>query len=394
MMKELVAKYWIVILLAGNIFQQYYLLSFLGDYFFYGALVIGALLLVPHLNEVLSQKYIGRYTVIYCFLFVMIGYQLIFGWFYIWPKTITYIVSKSVISLLMVYILSQYNKFYEYYFFKYIPFVTAILLVCGYFTYNIVIEGRNSLGFTNPNSTGAIAAVSFGLMLIYGGKNKLNLLVTFICLWGVLLSGSRTAMGISVIAVIIKLGFNKKLILSGFAIILSVFIVLPEFDLQFSGIDRFTQAIMSNDISSGRENEREGAWIMIRNSPLIGNGIYSGQTKEALEVTNLGSHNGYLDFLKWYGVPVGSFLILFLFLKVLSLYQTFHNSECVSDRGLLFVVIAVMLATNYEEYIIGVNQMITTMFFVAIAILQNKQFELKNGLLIDDDTTEIKSYEK
>lgn len=386
-MKEFLTKYWIVILLAGNIFQQYYLLSFLGNYFFYGALVIGILLLVPHISDLFAQDYISRYSFIYCFIFVLIGYQLTFGWFYIWPKTITYVISKCVICLLMVYVLSKNSKFYEYDFFKYIPFVTALLLIGGYFTYNVVIAGRNSLGFTNPNSTGAIAAVSFGIMFIYGGKHKLDLLVTLICLLGVLLSGSRTAMGIAVIAVIIKFGFNKKLIFSGLAILFLAFIALPELNIQFSGIDRFTQAIISNDISSGREDEREGALIMIRNSPLVGNGIYSGQTREAMEVTNLGSHNGYLDFFKWYGIPIGLFLILFLVLKVISLYCTFYNSENKTDRVLLFVVIAVMLATNYEEYIIGVNQMITTMFFVAISILQNKQYEIKNNL-IDYNTIE------
>lgn len=386
-MKEFLTKYWIVILLAGNIFQQYYFLGFLGDYFFYGALLIGVLLLAPHISELFSQDYISRYSVIYCFLFVLIGYQFIFGWFYIWPKTITYIISKCVISLLMVYILSTNSKFYEYDFFKYIPFVTAILLVIGYFTYNIEIQGRNTLGFTNQNSTGAIASISCGIILIQSWKNKINWVVMLVCLWGVLMSGSRTAMGILFIAVIIKFGFNKKLIFSGLAILLFVFVVLPELNIQFSGIDRFTQAIKSNDISSGREIEREGALIMIRSSPLVGNGIYSGLTKEALGITDLGSHNGYLDFLKWYGIPIGSFLILFLVLKVISLYRTFHDSENKTDRAMLFVVIGVMLAANYEEYIIGVNQMITTMFFVAISILQNKQYEIKNNL-IDYSTIE------
>ena len=273
---------------------------------------------------------------------------------------------------------SKNSKFYEKEFYPVIGLLTSIFLIFGYLTHNTIFAGRQTLGFWNPNSTGSISAICFGTIFIMKSmKLRVRYVVAAICLLGVLLSGSRSAMGIVIISLFIKYGFNYKLI--GFSILMLfvVFVLLPAMDIQFIGISRFSDAIVSNDFTSGREIERESTKYMIRESPWFGNGIYSQQDEEASKISVLGSHNAFLDFLKWFGYPIGLFLISIILFYVLQLYTFFRNTNNLDIKAHLFVIVAVLLAANYEAYIWGVNQMITTMFFLSLSLLQKKYYDLK-----------------
>ena len=207
-------------------------------------------------------------------------------------------------------------------------------------------------------------------------NKKIRYVTAIICLLGVLLSGSRSAMGIVVISLFIKYGLNYRLIGTVSLILFVIFIILPACDIHFIGISRFAEALQSNDFSSGREIERESTIYMIEESPWIGNGIYSQQSEEASRISSLGSHNAFLDFIKWFGVPIGCLWIGIMLYYIVRLYLFYRNSESSEERAHLFVVIGVLLAANYEAYIWGVNQMITSMFFLSFCLLQKKYYDL------------------
>lgn len=378
MTKSVVSKYWLIIFVVCNICAQYYLTSSIANYLFYFLQIVAAILIISYAKFLFLKNTIKRFPFVYWYAIILLGYQFTFGLFFISDKTWTYLIAKILVDFAIIISLSKNFRFYEKEFYPIIALITSIFLIFGYLTHNTVFSGRQTLGFWNPNSTGSISAICFGTVFIMKSiKLRVRYVVAAICLLGVLLSGSRSAMGIVIISLFIKYGFNYKLI--GFSILMLfvVFVLLPAMDIQFIGISRFSDAIVSNDFTSGREIERESTKYMIRESPWVGNGIYSQQDEEASKISTLGSHNAFLDFLKWFGYPIGLFLISIILFYVLRLYILFRNTTSPDVKAHLFVIVGVLLAANYEAYIWGVNQMITTMFFLSLSLLQKKYYDLK-----------------
>lgn len=376
-MRDFFLKYWLLFFVICNIFAQYSLTSSFANYLFYILLAIGCVNFVIDINVLRRLITIKEFSLIYWFAVILICYQFTFGLLFVQEKTWTYLISKIIVNFALVISLIRGEEFYGKKFYPIIAIITSILLIYGYFMHNMFYGGRQTLGFGNPNSTGAISAICCGTMIILNLVNqKIKYITIFVCLLGVLLSGSRSAMGIIVISLLIKYGFNPKLVGVMGIIIIVIFWIFPLMDFHFVGLSRFTEAIASNDFSSGREIERESTIYMIKESPWIGNGIYSQQSEEASKISALGSHNAYLDFVKWFGLPLGSFLIGIILYYSARLYFLYRNTEDCAMRAHLFVVIGVLLAANYEAYIWGVNQMITTMYFLSISFLQKKEYDL------------------
>lgn len=375
-----ILTYWLSLFFLGNICQQYVLLNPFRSITFYVSILLALLCVLKHIHLIFAPIIVKRYSFLFWYLCIMFLYELIFGWQFNSEKTLTYILSKTVILLGIIPLIEFNSEFYSRKFFYIVAVVTSVLLLFGIFKNNLVVAGRQSLGFSNFNSTGALSAVCFGVIFILSQsvfRHKwIFIIVGLICLYGVLASGSRSSFAIVIISFLIKFGINKKLVIPAIVAYLLLFIVLPEIGFNLSGLDRMNDTVESADFSSTRENEREATLLMIEHSPIIGNGIYSGQSEEAQTISTMGSHNAYLDFLKWYGIPLGGLLIIIIIKTGITLYRFFYDSQNSYDRMLLFIVIGVLLAANYEAYIWGVNQMITTMFFIALAILE-KEYSLQ-----------------
>lgn len=134
------------------------------------------------------------------------------------------------------------------------------------------------------------------------------------------------------------------------------------------------------DFSSSREGERKATLIMIAESPILGNGFDVEQSEKAKAVSGLGSHNGYLDIMKMIGIPYSVFLFAFMAYYTCSVWRKFHKSACDYDRIHLFVIISVLIAANFESYLWGINQVVTTLLFTSFAVLQKRMTDLKHGI--------------
>lgn len=134
------------------------------------------------------------------------------------------------------------------------------------------------------------------------------------------------------------------------------------------------------DFSSSREGERKATLIMIAESPILGNGFDVEQSEKAKAVSGLGSHNGYLDIMKMIGIPYSIFLFAFMAYYTCSVWRKFHKSACDYDRIHLFVIISVLIAANFESYLWGINQVVTTLLFTSFAVLQKRMTALKHGI--------------
>lgn len=370
---KFLTKHLLTIFTIGNLMAVYRMLRPFSDVVFYASLAIGVLMVLMNIGNVFSRQTITKYKVFFFFILVMWIYQFIFGMDKIYPKTWTYLVSKTVMLLMTIAVIERHPQYYLKTYYIIISYIAAVLLVIGFFLFPFTPDGRMGLGFANPNTTGGLSAICFCFLYLSENNNvpkwhKRILLLIFA--FAVLASGSRASLGLLVLAFIYKHGLSGKLITTGALILITVFFVLPHFGLAFQGIDRFIDTINSQEFSAGREDVREAAWVMINNSPIEGNGIYCSQSEEAMLISDLGSHNAYLDFLKWFGYPLGGLLIASLFWCAYQLLRIFWKSSNFCFRAHLLVVWGVLGMCFFEGLIWGVNEINNTLFFASFAILE------------------------
>lgn len=371
---KFLTKYLLTIFTIGNLMAVYRLLRPFSDPVFYGSLVIGVFVILMNFGTVFNQKTMAKYKIFFIFVAVMWIYQLLFGMDKIYPKTWTYLISKTAMLLMTVAVIEKFPHYYLNKYYEAVCYISGVLLVIGFFTFPSAPDGRLSYGFANPNTSGGLSAICFCFLYLADTHDmhkwhKRILMLIFI--FAILASGSRASLGLVVLTVLFKNGLSIKSFVTGAVALIAIFVVLPQFGMTFQGIDRFIDTINSHDFSSGREDVREAAWVMINNAPIEGNGIYCSQSEEAMRISDLGSHNAYLDFLKWYGYPLGGLLISSFFLCALNLFKKLRNSTNSDLRAHLLIVIGVLGMCFFEGLIWGVNEINNTLFFVSFAVLEH-----------------------
>ncbi|MCM1139287.1 MAG: hypothetical protein NC453_12025 [Muribaculum sp.] len=350
----------------------YRLLRPFSDIVFYSSLSIGLLIILTNIREVFNRETINRFKIFFIYILIMWLYQFMFGMDRIFPKTWTYLASKTVMLLMTVAVIDFYPKYYLKNYYRVICIVSAVLFIIGFFTYPYTPDGRMGLGFANPNTSGGLGAICFCFFYLTKdlGINKwVKRIILIVFIFAVLVSGSRASLGLILLAVLYKKGFSFKTILATGLIIVSIFVVLPQIGLSFQGIDRLLETIDSQNFSAGREEVRQAAWIMINNSPIEGNGIYCSQSEEASLISELGSHNAYLDFLKWFGYPLGGLLIASIFICAIELLKSYRKSILPEFRAHLLIIWGVLGMCFFEGLIWGVNEINNTLFFVSFGVL-------------------------
>lgn len=374
-MKQLY-KYWPTLFAIANLFAVYRLLEEYSESFFLITLAIGVVLIVSRFYNIFSIKTIAKYKFIYIYIMVLWVYQFAFGFNHIHPKTWTYLFAKTVMLLCVVASIERSFEFQKKRFYLIIHIITCILLLMDFFINPWAFDGRMSFGFSNPNQIGSLCAILCSYILQLD-KTSINtnkkIILLAITLFGVLMSGSRASLGIVVVAILFKYRLSFKLIFTIVVICLTLFVVLPQYNISFLGIDRLIETVESQNLSQGREMQRKAAWIMIDDSPIEGNGIYCEQSEVANRLSELGAHNTFLDFLKWFGYPLGIILIASLLLNSFWFVIKYWNSSDCIVRGHLIVVLGVLPLSLYEGLIWGVNEINNTLFFISFAVLCNNK---------------------
>lgn len=367
---EKIAKYWAFLYLLGNIFAQYRMFSELAEPTFYTLIVIAVILLMRNIQVLARPRMLKSHIFIYVFSFALIIYQFTFGLTYLNEKAATYLVAKVVCDFMFIISIAKCTTFYENKFYKYLPVLTACLIGIGIFTGGVdPLTNRQTYGFGNANSMCSIAALSAGCIFIQNRKLRLwHWIVIAVCVYAVLMGGSRTSMVAMLFGFIFKFGLKLKTL----AIVVVMLMAVPILDnmgVKFSGIERLTDTVKSGDYVDDRRMERAATILMIEQNPISGNGLYAENSEEAKKISLLGSHNGYLDLLKFMGLIFGGISILVLLVYALKLIRVFNSSQNLYVRTHLYVVISVLAMAMYEAYIWGVNQMTTSSLFVSLAFL-------------------------
>ncbi len=367
-----IIKYWPLAFGIANTMSVYRMFKGYGDIFFNVCLAIGVLLIIFNSSRVFSPKNIAKYSFIYIYVIILWVYQLVFGMNHIHPKTWTYLLAKSVMLLNIVIAVEEWPEIQFRQFYPKICYIVATLLLIGLAVNPWSIDGRLSFGFSNPNQMGSLCTICFAYLLQIDGDTqqiKFKKVLIAILLFGVIMSGSRAALGLAVVAMLFKYRFSFKLIGVIAVVGITIFVVLPHLNINLQGIDRLINTVDSENLSQGRELQREAAWYMINEHPIDGNGIYCEQSEAASRISELGSHNTYLDFLKWFGYPLGVILIASLILTSFLLTKRYWNDLNSIVKAHLIVIIGVLPLSMYEGLIWGVNEINNTLFFVSFAVL-------------------------
>lgn len=374
-----ITKYWALIFYFATLCCAYVAFSSIGHAAVYLSLCLGLLTIAANVSKIFSPNGLPKMPVLVIFIITLITYQFSFGLFHPTDKSWSYFISKLVVCLAIASTLCSHHQFYHRHFLEINAYITVILLLVGIFFFRTGFGGRLSLGFGNPNALGAVAATAAGTLLI---SNKLHKKFTFasfiVCTTAVLMSGSRVAVGMLFLAAIIKFGIKIRAIISLGLIFLTINMLHSVIAIDSVAIDRFSSSLQTMDFSSGREREREATILMIKESPITGNGLYAQQSERAKEISELGSHCGYLDIIKMMGVPLGGIIVVSLIFQGLKLFLKYINSVDSTRKQHLYVISSILVAACFEAYIWGVFQVTTTIFFISFASLQvSSKYERK-----------------
>lgn len=292
-------------------------------------------------------------------------------------------------SILIVSITTNFDYYLKNNFF-YIGFFILLLVIMGYLFSDRSEGGRLYLGFANPNEAGALSAIGFGIFLLHPDfKIYIRFFGMAVLLLALIMTGSRSALIISFLSTLFYFKFDFKIIIPGSIFLLVIFYVIPILGFETIGVNRLIYSFLTEDKSfvSNRESEFEIGLLMFKNKFWTGYGLTGYKIIDESLVTSdleggLGTHNGYLAAAKMYGI---FFLIPFLYLiliKPFFIIKNLFNNENKYLKVHLFVVVAVLIGAGAEDYLIGVNSVVTIFFFLSLAIIEvyNKAF-LKNNLI-------------
>lgn len=339
---------------------------------------IGLLFGFIYRTIIFSDKSLYVFKIIWIYLFINLFYQLTFGWTNFKFDDVFYLLSKTAfVFILCLSILINTNHYFNKFYF-YLGIFITVLFVFGYLFDNQILRDRSFLGFGNPNTAGALAAIGFGIVLLYPKINRtVKLLCLFILLSAVLLTGSRSAIIITILSIIFYLRLNVKTLFLGFLFLFFTFVFFQQFELNIPGINRLVASFNVDEgyIVTNREGEFELGVRMFQNKFWTGYGLTGYKIVDRslgpyyLDDV-LGTHNGYLAAAKMYGAI---FLTLFIFTILIRPLLLIKKLIKVNNSYLkihLFVVLSVLIGANAEDYIVGVNSFVTVLFFISLAIIE------------------------
>lgn len=369
------SKYLLFFLLLANMTSEYLLLAPVSAILFYGVLILSIPLLLAK-GFIPPDSYM-KFPELCIMIFIYIIAQFAFQYDLLTMPNILYTITKVAVFGIMIICIGTNLNLYL----KKLPIILTYcilgLIALGW-VYNSHTGryGNLTFGFVNRNVACTIATASFaGFMFL---KDKLKFIdyifLTFLFIT-VLYGGSRNALAMCILIILVKYGFSFKLIGAGLIMTLAVLYILPACGIEITAFDRLLGTI-DGTVSIDREEERDIAWAMIKVRPYTGWGYHYANISSSGLAMN--AHNGYLTMIENLGWPCGLSALACIIIgsiKRLKLYS-FRNKYI---NFHLAIIISTLFAANQEDYLIGVNQFTTNMFFLSFAVLGMLLYLKKRG---------------
>lgn len=369
-----IKKYLLLAFIIENLLAQTRLLGG-TSVFFYIFLVAGGYFLFE--GSLFKKDTYESCKCLFLLAGVYILYQFTVGFETLSSRTLLYLTAKVTTFIIIVISVSSDWEFYA----KRTPQIFSIgvllVLIYGLLTgQNNEVNGRQLVGFTNTNTTSSMGAFAFaGFLFFRNRQNSLKyLFAMLLCFYAVLAGGSRKGIMILFIIIVMWKGVSIKLVPLIFVLLLFVELIIGNMGIELSGVERGL-ATLNGEIGTNRDDERLATMMMISERPWTGWGFEAQNVGRAAIVSELGSHNGYLEMLKFMGYPFTILWFLCLFSYILPMIK-YYKSDKMEIRYHLTLVIALTVAAMYEGLYVGVHELSTNMFFISLAVLTCYKYQL------------------
>ena len=364
---EFLRKYLLLLFLIANVTAEYILFMSVSKYLFYAALGLSVFFLLS--KDVLSPAAVRTCPHIYALAGIIIIYQILFGMGTFGYDSATYFAGKIATFAIMMLCISHNFEFYLKKSILPFSYIILALIVLGWFYHRTGGTSSSYLvfGFSNRNAACAVAAIGFaGFLFARESHRKSDYLCMAILFFTILIGGSRNSLAMCILFVIIRYGLSMRMVaVMALSAILIIF-VLPEIDVEINAFNRLVDTVTGN-LATDREAQRQGATMMIHAKPITGWGFASQIQGRALEISHYGAHNGYLTLIMYMGLPLGLAFIGTIAWGVLKRFELYWLRDNVLNYHLA-VMVSILFAANQEDYLVGVNQIITNMFFVSFVV--------------------------
>lgn len=361
-------KHLLLLFLIANATAEYVSLMFVSKYLFYAVLALSVPIIIS--KNVFAKSIRAQCPQIYIMMAIYLIAQFLLQPDMINSQTLTYTIGKVVTFCIVMFCVSHNFEYYFKQTIRPLSYLILGLLLVGWFINKggISVDNYITFGFANRNAACTLGSIGFAGFLFTSKKCSFKeyMFMSFLLIT-ILIGGSRNALAMCLLFIIIKYGLSEKLVFASLFCIFIIVYVLPEFGLEAVALDRL-EGTLSGTVSLDREDQREAAKWMIMQRPWTGWGYNHENIGYALALTEYGAHNGYLTTLKNLGIPLGImllFTIIWTSLKNLKLYKL-HNMEV---NYHLAVIISILLAANFEDFLVGVNQITTNIFFLSFVVL-------------------------
>lgn len=377
---EFLRKYLLLLFLIANVTAEYILFMSVSKYLFYAALGLSVLFLLS--KDVISQWAVKSCPHIYALTAILVMYQLLFGMESLSYDSATYFAGKIVTFAIMMLCISHNFEFYLKKSILPFSYIILALIVLGWFYHRTGGTSSSYLvfGFSNRNAACAVASIGFaGFLFARESHRKSDYLCMVILFFTILIGGSRNSLAMCILFVIVRYGLSMRMVAVMVLSAILIIFVLPEMGVEINAFNRLVDTVTGN-LATDREAQRQGAMMMIQARPITGWGLASQIQGKALEISHYGAHNGYLTLIMYMGLPLGiAFIgtIAWGVLKRFKLYQ-FHDNVL---NYHLAVMVSILFAANQEDYLVGVNQIITNMFFVSFVVTGIYMHYYKHGYI-------------
>ena len=378
---EKLKKYLLYLFLLENVAAQTSLMGGFSGYFFYAFLLLGAIFMLQ--GDLWKHKMMSTYWPLYVMGTIYVLYEFTFGYNTISTQTLVYLVAKLTTFAIIIMSIDNNFEFYERKMLYKLSVFICLFVLYGMATGNMGGGGSSRLlvGFGNSNSTSGMGAFVLGTMLFTTKKwNIKSFLITGIGLYAVLAGGSRAGIMIVAILMFIRYGFSVKFVSVIALIVLAAIYILPTIGLETVGVERFLRTVDGTE-GSNRDIERVACWMMISERPWTGWGFEAQNQGAALMLSELGSHNGYLETLKFMGYLCGGAWISILLLSIIVIIKRYHKLGIARDM-FIGLVLAFALNAYFEGLFVGVHEFATNMFFVCLAVAYKKTDLYKKGYCV------------
>jgi len=296
-------------------------------------------------------------------------------------ESLVYLVSKVLLFLMFALFMALNTDEYKLKCLKGLAILIIMGLVYGSFSQTVDSETlRLSFGFTNANSAGTLSAIAFGIIIQNKFLKKIIAIPVMIYLtYVILMTGSRAALVVYVIAWFFsdlrKVPAYKYVLLA-----IPLLIILPYVISYFSGMDsnnaitRLLTGITGKE-SMFRNREHAFGWGMktFQDELMRGHGLARyGWTDPRFSGDNITSnpHNGYLGLGIMVGALFAAIFIIILFWNCITYIIDFFKYKKEEMRTYHFIMVSILITAFVESYLIGINEMMTSLFWCCVANIQ------------------------